>query len=143
MKGQETAREKPKECDSCHYKTPQLERYDDRIAGLKEADRSPTHLRPPPCHLCGAVHESADMARMQLRVLCGPLHPRAPLRGAMTEKTIPPNATCAHCGQKAKAHWLANYSDGPYVGVSVLVCPTSTWKQKQQRKSRPSAETRE
>lgn len=44
-------REKPEECDSCHYKTAALTRYDDRIAGLNGRDKETAWL----CKLCAST----------------------------------------------------------------------------------------
>lgn len=46
----------------------------------------------------------------------------------MTNKVPPENESCVRCGYTRKAHRLANYADGPMVGMEFLVCPTATWK---------------
>jgi hypothetical protein len=50
------------------------------------------------------------------------------------QKAIPPKARCEHCGRYAKDHLLVNYADGPLIGRSELICPTSTFKQQQKRR---------
>jgi hypothetical protein len=35
---------------------------------------------------------------------------------------------CKRCGRSAKEHYLANYSDGPHIGINVLICPTSVFE---------------
>lgn len=49
----------------------------------------------------------------------------------MNVETIDPKAICGNCGKRASAHHLANYADGPHIGVNVLICPTATWRQAQ------------
>lgn len=51
------------------------------------------------------------------------------------EPHYPPNSTCKHCGRKAKDHRLANYADGPLIGLGFIVCPTSVFEQQQPREA--------
>lgn len=32
---------------------------------------------------------------------------------------------CIHCGRDASEHHLANYADGPQIGLGILICPNS------------------
>lgn len=41
-------------------------------------------------------------------------------------KPTSPDTTCARCGHAQHLHALVNYAD-PFVGASVLVCPTSIY----------------
>ncbi len=34
---------------------------------------------------------------------------------------------CMHCNRQQSDHRLANYADGPHIGPTFLVCPTSTF----------------
>ena len=55
----------------------------------------------------------------------------APLENLNTEMTTPTeNPTCKHCGQSKSEHKLANYSDGPMIGLEFLVCPFATFEAK-------------
>lgn len=40
-------------------------------------------------------------------------------------KPTSPDTKCARCGHAQHLHALVNYADGPFVGQSALVCPTS------------------
>jgi hypothetical protein len=42
------------------------------------------------------------------------------------KKKINPDTKCAQCGHVQHLHVLVNYAD-PFVGQSVLVCPTSLY----------------
>jgi hypothetical protein len=44
--------------------------------------------------------------------------------------TITSSTICQNCGRPAKEHALANYADGPMIGVEVLICPTAVFKEK-------------
>ena len=45
-----------------------------------------------------------------------------------------PNPRCAWCGLTRIAHTVVNYSDGPWVGEPVYVCPTSIFTLVEDRK---------
>lgn len=38
------------------------------------------------------------------------------------------DAACSRCQAPKKEHYLVNYADGPHIGVSILICPTSTFE---------------
>ena len=52
----------------------------------------------------------------------------------MSEHAIRPDvradAVCVHCGQRADAHWITNYVDGPYRTEVVLVCPSAVFTER-------------
>lgn len=43
------------------------------------------------------------------------------------KKKINPDTKCARCGHAQHLHALVNHADGPFVGQSALVCPTSLY----------------
>jgi hypothetical protein len=48
---------------------------------------------------------------------------------------------CENCGQPSQEHWALNYTDGPMVSGTVLVCPTAVFLlqrgPKRKRKDKP------
>ena len=38
---------------------------------------------------------------------------------------------CKHCGDKDSAHFAANFADGNLISGTILVCPRSTYEEKE------------
>ena len=50
----------------------------------------------------------------------------------MTQKELPPvqSLRCDHCGYDRAEHHAANLSEGQFVGLYLLICPTAVFKAK-------------
>ncbi len=35
---------------------------------------------------------------------------------------------CVRCGYSPSSHSLANFSDGPLIGIQILICPSAIYK---------------
>jgi hypothetical protein len=55
---------------------------------------------------------------------CGDCGQRIATAGADCDRC---DAVCANCRKALRLHYSFNYADGPFVGQSHLVCPTSVF----------------
>jgi hypothetical protein len=45
--------------------------------------------------------------------------------------TLPPtdpHAVCTQCSRPAAEHWAVNFANGPFIGETVLLCPTAVFR---------------
>ncbi len=46
----------------------------------------------------------------------------------MAELPPPQPLICEHCGRDRAEHFLANLTDGAFVGLYLLICPTAVFR---------------
>ena len=42
--------------------------------------------------------------------------------------TVGDDLICGNCGKLSRDHWAVNHADGPFVGRTILVCPTAVFR---------------